>query len=150
MCKDGWSESQKLVQIDMPGTGAEQVPSPHHLVYPHQSIVHDNGELVGEDTVTAPDEEVATVTLQNLRLRTIDDICERNCPEWLICTRNDDSCGRRALSASRGYFCGREVCTEDWLHSVVDYDIIPMLSEYWFDDSSKLQRWENILQGVFQ
>jgi hypothetical protein len=32
----------------------------------------------------------------------------------------------------------------------VDYDILPMLSEYWFDDSAKLQRWENILHGVFQ
>ena len=29
-------------------------------------------------------------------------------------------------------------------------DILPMLSEYWFDDANKLQRWENILQGVFQ
>lgn len=28
--------------------------------------------------------------------------------------------------------------------------ILPMLSEYWFDDANKLQRWENILQGVFQ
>lgn len=48
------------------------------------------------------------------------------------------------------YFCGRDVCTEEWLHSIVDYDILPMLSEYWFDDANKLQRWENILQGVFQ
>lgn len=48
------------------------------------------------------------------------------------------------------YFCGRDVCTEEWLHSIVDYDILPMLSEYWFDDANRLQRWENILQGVFQ
>ena len=32
----------------------------------------------------------------------------------------------------------------------VDFDILPMLSEYWFDESDKLQRWENILHGVFQ
>lgn len=25
-----------------------------------------------------------------------------------------------------------------------------MLAEYWFDDTDKLQRWENILHGVFQ
>lgn len=48
------------------------------------------------------------------------------------------------------YFCGRDVCTEEWLHSIVDYDILPMLREYWFDDENKFQRWENILQGVFQ
>ena len=47
-------------------------------------------------------------------------------------------------------FLGRDVCTEEWLHSIVDYDILPMLSEYWFDDPNKVQRWENILQGVFQ
>lgn len=29
-------------------------------------------------------------------------------------------------------------------------DILPMLSEYWFDDTAELQRWENILHGVFQ
>jgi DNA replication protein DnaC len=41
-------------------------------------------------------------------------------------------------------------CTEDRLRSIVDYDILPMLSEYWFDDMNKLQRWENILRGIFQ
>jgi 5-methylcytosine-specific restriction protein B len=33
--------------------------------------------------------------------------------------------------------------------SVVDYDILPMLEEYWFDDRQKVQRWENNLTGVF-
>lgn len=32
---------------------------------------------------------------------------------------------------------------------VVEYDILPMLSEYLFDEPTKLQRWENILRGVF-
>lgn len=41
-------------------------------------------------------------------------------------------------------------CTDDWMKDVVDFDILPMLSEYWFDDAKKLQRWENILHGVFQ
>ena len=49
-----------------------------------------------------------------------------------------------------GYFCGRDTCTDEWLHAIVDYDILPMLQEYWFDEETKYQRWENILQGVFQ
>ena len=61
----------------------------------------------------------------------------------------DKSLGK-GFCIGHSYFCGRDVCTEEWLHSVVDYDILPMLSEYWFDDASKLHRWENILQGVFQ
>ena len=47
-------------------------------------------------------------------------------------------------------FCNADDCIEEWMKDVVDFDILPMLSEYWFDDSSKLQRWENILHGVFQ
>ncbi len=61
----------------------------------------------------------------------------------------DKSLGK-GFCIGHSYFCGRDVCTEEWLHSIVDYDILPMLSEYWFDDTNKLQRWENILQGVFQ
>ena len=48
------------------------------------------------------------------------------------------------------YFCGKTTCTEDWLREVVEYDIIPMLTEYWFDNKATLQRWENNLRGVFQ
>ena len=61
----------------------------------------------------------------------------------------DKSLGK-GFCIGHSYFCGKDVCTDEWLHSIVDYDILPMLSEYWFDDTSKLRRWENILQGMFQ
>lgn len=61
----------------------------------------------------------------------------------------DKSLGK-GFCIGHSYFCGCDICTEEWLHSIVDYDILPMLSEYWFDDTTKLQRWENILRGVFQ
>ena len=61
----------------------------------------------------------------------------------------DKSLGK-GFCIGHSYFCGRDICTDEWLHSIVDYDILPTLSEYWFDDPNKLQRWENILQGVFQ
>jgi 5-methylcytosine-specific restriction protein B len=60
----------------------------------------------------------------------------------------DSSLGK-GFRIGHSYFCGREECTEDWMKSVVYYDIIPMLSEYWFDEPKKLQQWENILSGVF-
>lgn len=61
----------------------------------------------------------------------------------------DKSLGK-GFCIGHSYFCERDVCTDEWLHEVVDYDIIPMLREYWFDEADKLQRWENKLQGVFQ
>ena len=61
----------------------------------------------------------------------------------------DRSLGK-GFCIGHSYFCGQEVCTDEWLHSIVDYDILPILSEYWFDDNARLQRWMNILHGVFQ
>lgn len=63
----------------------------------------------------------------------------------------DKSLGK-GFCIGHSYFCGRtrETCTDEWMQSVVDYDILLMLQEYWFDDENKVQRWDNILHGVFQ
>lgn len=61
----------------------------------------------------------------------------------------DKSLGK-GFCIGHSYFCGQDKCTDEWLDSIVNYDILPMLSEYWFDDAAKLQRWENILRGVLQ
>lgn len=61
----------------------------------------------------------------------------------------DRSLGK-GFCIGHSYFCGMESCSEYQLRAIVDYDIIPMLSEYWFDEDTKLRRWENILRGVFQ
>lgn len=61
----------------------------------------------------------------------------------------DKSLGK-GFCIGHSYFCGCDICTDEWLHGIVNYDILPMLREYWFDEPAKLQRWENILRGVFQ
>lgn len=63
----------------------------------------------------------------------------------------DKSLGK-GFCIGHSYFCGKakETCTNEWMQSVVNYDILPMLSEYWFDDDTKVQRWDHILHGVFQ
>ena len=60
----------------------------------------------------------------------------------------DDSLGA-GFRIGHSYFCGQTECSEEWLREVVYYDLIPMLQEYWFDDKTKLQKWENNLTGVF-
>jgi MoxR-like ATPase/predicted RNA-binding protein with PUA-like domain len=35
------------------------------------------------------------------------------------------------------YFCGKTSVDKGWLRNVVDFDIAPMLREYWFDDKAK-------------
>lgn len=66
---------------------------------------------------------------------------------------NGDIAADRSLGKGfcigHSYFCGQDVCTDQWLHAIVDYDILPMLREYWFDEPNKLHHWEHMLQGVF-
>jgi len=60
----------------------------------------------------------------------------------------DNSLGK-GFCIGHSYFCGQKECTDEWMIEVVEYDILPMLSEYWFDEPTKLQRWENIMRGIF-
>ena len=60
-----------------------------------------------------------------------------------------DSALGNGFCIGHSYFCGQSEVTDEWMESVVEYDILPMLGEYWFDDSAKLQKWQNILRGVF-
>lgn len=55
----------------------------------------------------------------------------------------DDKSLGRGFQIGHSYFCGREEtgCTDEWMRSVVEFDILPMLGEYWFDEPDKLSRW---------
>ena len=61
----------------------------------------------------------------------------------------DQSLGK-GFCIGHSYFCNAEECTEDWMKDIVDFDILPMLSEYWFDDEVNLNKWKDILYGVFK
>jgi 5-methylcytosine-specific restriction protein B len=61
----------------------------------------------------------------------------------------DNSLGK-GFCIGHSYFCNASECTTEWMKDVVDFDILPMLSEYWFDNDSELQRWESNLHGVFK
>ncbi|MBR3429242.1 MAG: AAA family ATPase [Clostridia bacterium] len=57
----------------------------------------------------------------------------------------------KGFRIGHSYLClpkGEEY-SEEWLQSVVEYDILPTLQEYWFDDQDKVTLWENNLRSVF-
>lgn len=85
-------------------------------------------------------EGVANDTFNTL----IDRIKELN-----IAIAEDKSLGK-GFCIGHSYFCNADECTDEWMQDVVDFDVLPMLAEYWFDNTSKLQHWENVLHGVFQ
>ena len=61
----------------------------------------------------------------------------------------DKSLGK-GFCIGHSYLCGETICTDEWLQGVVQYDILPMLAEYWFDDIGKVKKWEARLHEVFR
>ena len=39
------------------------------------------------------------------------------------------------------YFCTNDVVDDAWLSSVIEYELVPLLNEYWFDEPSKVESW---------
>lgn len=60
---------------------------------------------------------------------------------------NDASLGA-GFVIGHSYFCGEDVCTDAWLKEIIEYDLAPILEEYWFDDNSKAKLWCNKMRGV--
>lgn len=63
----------------------------------------------------------------------------------------DDSLGK-GFEIGHSYFCfdKKEDVTDEWLLSIVDYDIIPMLEEYWFDNRENVNVWSKKLREIFE
>ena len=63
--------------------------------------------------------------------------------------KNDDSLGE-GFCIGHSYFCEQKSFSEGWLRNVIDYDIIPMLREYWFDNNQKYEQQANELKAIFK
>jgi 5-methylcytosine-specific restriction protein B len=60
----------------------------------------------------------------------------------------DESLGS-GFELGHSYFCGQKSVDDAWLHQVVNYDIIPTLKEYWFDNRKVVENWEERFKKVF-
>ncbi|SHO44068.1 AAA family ATPase [Anaerocolumna xylanovorans] len=60
---------------------------------------------------------------------------------------NDASLGE-GFVIGHSYFCEGEQFQEQWLHEIVEYDIVPILEEYWYDDKAKAKSWSDRLYGA--
>ena len=62
---------------------------------------------------------------------------------------SDDSLGN-GFCIGHSYFCNQTEFSMEWLENVVEYDIEPMLKEYWFDDVQKYESHMNALRGLLK
>ncbi len=62
---------------------------------------------------------------------------------------DDDSLGE-GFSIGHSYFCNMEETFDETLDRIVEYEIIPLLKEYWFDEKDKVRRWSDRLRSAIQ
>ncbi len=68
-----------------------------------------------------------------------------------ICLLNkeikEDALLGEGFMIGHSYFCDLQDVSKEQIDSIIKYDIIPMLKEYWFDNSSKVEEWKIRLLG---
>ena len=71
--------------------------------------------------------------------------------KWLNqAIEKDDALGK-GFCIGHSYFCGQEAAADTlWLEDTLEYDIEPMLREYWFDDQAKYQKHIALLRNALK
>lgn len=61
----------------------------------------------------------------------------------------DESLGD-GFRIGHSYFCTDDEITDEWLKSVVEYEVIPLIKEYWFDEPTKVRDWSATLRSAIK
>ncbi len=61
----------------------------------------------------------------------------------------DDSLGE-GFCVGHSYFCNLKKVTDQALSGIVEYELIPLLKEYWFDEPTKVKDWASILRSAIK
>ena len=61
----------------------------------------------------------------------------------------DESLGE-GFCIGHSYFCNLKKATEQALSGIVEYELIPLLKEYWFDEPIKVKDWTNNLRSAIK
>ena len=74
----------------------------------------------------------------------------------ILCVENlnnaiaaDESLGE-GFRIGHSYFCNLKEADEQTLSNIVEYELIPLLKEYWFDEPTKVKDWANILRSAIK
>ena len=64
---------------------------------------------------------------------------------------DDDSLGE-GFCIGHSYFCGLRVedVTDAALSAIVEFELVPLLREYWFDEPSKVREWADALRRAIK
>lgn len=65
--------------------------------------------------------------------------------------KKDESLGA-GFRIGHSYFIENEIenINDTWLYNVVNYELIPLLQEYWFDEKDNVEHWTDELKGALK
>ena len=61
----------------------------------------------------------------------------------------DESLGD-GFCIGHSYFCNLDKATDQTLSGIVEFELIPLLKEYWFDDPVNVKKWSNNLRSAIK
>lgn len=61
----------------------------------------------------------------------------------------DESLGE-GFCIGHSYFCNLKKVTDQALSGIVEYELIPLLKEYWFDEPVKVKNWVSNLRSAIK
>ena len=61
----------------------------------------------------------------------------------------DDSLGE-GFCIGHSYFCNLNDIDDKTLSNIIEYELIPLLKEYWFDEPNKVRDWSSNLRGAIK
>lgn len=73
-----------------------------------------------------------------------------NAIELLNQTIASDSSLGEGFKIGHSYFCNFKSVNDKRLYNIVEYELIPMLKEYWFDEPAKVNDWCNTLRSAIR
>ena len=62
----------------------------------------------------------------------------------------EDSTLGSGFRIGHSYFCTEKEITDELLYTIVNFELIPLLNEYWFDEPSMVREWSEKLGDVIK
>ena len=93
-----------------------------------------------------------TAGFKEYRVRLASDKFDRliSCVESLNEAISADDALGEGFCIGHSYFCNLSSATDQALSGIVEYELIPLLKEYWFDEPAKVKDWSNNLRSAIQ
>lgn len=61
---------------------------------------------------------------------------------------SDDPALGSGFRIGHSYFCTEDSVDDSWLSELIEYELLPLIEEYWFDEPSKTNHWTNKLRSA--